>query len=125
MDHMEKVKELRARTDRHINCAQAVLMTYSEEAGMTDEQALALCENFGTGMRRASVCGAVTGGLMALGLLGKGEETAREFQKRFKERCQYMDCGDLLRKAHEEGEARKPHCDRMVYTAVELIEELI
>lgn len=31
----------------------------------------------------APVCGAATGGLMALGLLGADEETAVEFQRRF------------------------------------------
>ena len=36
-----------------------------------------------------------------------------------------LDCANLLRLAAERGEARKPHCDRMVYEAVELLEELL
>ena len=125
MSHMEEVKALRARTDRHYNCAQAVLVPYALEAGFTEEQALALAENFGAGMRTASVCGAVTGGLMALGVMGKGDAVARTFQRRFREEAAHLDCAALLRAAHESGEEKKPHCDRMVFLSVKLVEELL
>ena len=36
-----------------------------------------------------------------------------------------LDCAGLLALAKERGEVRKPHCDRMVYDAVELLEELL
>lgn len=125
MTHMEQVAALRARTDRHYNCAQAVLIPYAADMGLTEEQAMAVAENFGAGMRTASVCGAVTGGLMALGLMGKGEETARAFQRQFKEAAQNLDCAALLRAAHANGEEKKPHCDRMVFLAVDLVEEML
>lgn len=125
MTHLEQVEALRARTDRHYNCCQAVLVPYAMDAGLTEEQAMALSEHFGGGMRTASVCGAVTGGLMALGLAGREEEAARDFQRRFRAAAGSLDCAALLRTAHENGEEKKPHCDRMVFLAADIVEELL
>ena len=74
MTHLEKARELRARTDVHFNCCQSVLAAFAEDMGLTEEQAFNLGANFGSGMRCGSACGALTGGLMVaagqlLGLL--------------------------------------------------------
>ena len=82
-------------------------------------------QNFGSGMRHGSTCGAVTGALMVLGLAGKGADEATALMRRFREKNQVLDCANLLRLAKERGEERKCHCDRMVYEAVELLEELL
>lgn len=66
--YMEKAKELRADTGRHYNCAQSVLIPFAADAGIDEEAAFRVAANFGGGMKMGSVCGAVTGGLMALGL---------------------------------------------------------
>lgn len=124
MNYKARAEELHHCEERHYNCAQATLIPFAEARGMDHETAYRIAAQFGGGMRRGSVCGAATGGLMALGLLGADDQTARTFQKRFLERAGAMDCVDLLRAAAEKGEARKPHCDRMVQIAVELVEEL-
>ena len=71
MTKLERARELRADTARHYNCCQSVVLPFAEELGLDEEAVLKLAEHFGSGMRRGSVCGAVTGGLMALGLMGK------------------------------------------------------
>ena len=68
MTKLERARELRADTARHYNCCQSVVLPFAEELGLDEEAVLKLAEHFGSGMRRGSVCGAVTGGLMALGL---------------------------------------------------------
>ena len=75
-------------------------------------------------MRRGSVCGAATGGLMVLGLRGADSQTAIEFQRRFRERAGDMDCDRLLQNAKDRGEEKQSNCDRMIRIAVELVEEL-
>ena len=45
--------------------------------------------------------------------------------RRFKENNQELDCANLLRLAKDRGEERKPHCDRMVFEAVEILEGLL
>ena len=52
---MERCKELRACTDPHYNCAQAVLTPFAEAKGMSTEEALALTSCFGSGMNMGSV----------------------------------------------------------------------
>ena len=125
MNRMEETKGLRARTDIHFNCCQSVLVPFCKECGMTEEEAYRLGAHFGSGMRHGSTCGAVTGALMVLGLSGRGTDASNALLRRFREKNQALDCAKLLTMAEERGEERKPHCDRMVYDAVELVEDLL
>ena len=72
MTHLEKARELRARTDIHFNCCQSVLVPFAQEMGLTEDQAYALGDNFGAGMRCGSTCGALSGALMVLGMTHGG-----------------------------------------------------
>lgn len=125
MNRMEHTKGLRARTDVHYNCCQSVLVPFCKECGMTEEEAYKLGAHFGAGMKHGSTCGAVTGALMALGMAGGGNEEALELLSRFRSKNQALDCAKLLTLAKERREERKPHCDRMVYDAVEILEDLL
>lgn len=124
MDLKKRAEELHHTLEPHYNCAQATFIPFAEEQGLDHHAAYRLAAQFGSGMRRGSVCGAVTGGLMALGLRGADSHTAAEFQRLFKERTGALDCAQLLQNAKERGEERKAHCDCMVLTAVALVEEL-
>ena len=53
----------------HLHCSQSILAAFSEECGITEEQAFRLGSCFGSGMRKGNVCGACTGALMVLGLI--------------------------------------------------------
>lgn len=125
MTKMERAEQLRQDQTRHYNCCASVVIPFAEECGLDDEQAFRLCEHFGGGMRMGSVCGAAVGGLMVLGMLGKDETTAAQFRRKFREQCGNMECAKLLAAAAHNGEPRKHHCDRMVYTAISLVEELL
>ena len=123
---LEEAKRLRGTTERHYNCAQAVLVPFAKSLGIDEELAMNLSVHFGGGMKMGSVCGAVTGGLMALGLMGVDQAAdanafCREIRNRH-EGC--LDCRDLLRMNMERGGEKKPHCDAMVYESVLLVEEL-
>lgn len=125
MTKMEYADQLRAVTDRHYNCAQAVTVTFAEECGLTQEQAFNLGSAFGAGMKMGSVCGAITGGLMVLGLRGASEETCKAFMNHFRTEYGAVNCADLLRLAKERGNFdKKAHCDHMVREAVRLAEEM-
>ena len=125
MDRMEETRALRARTDVHYNCCQSVLVPFCEACGLSREQAYQLGTHFASGMKHGATCGAVTGALMVLGLSGQGPEASNHLLGRFREKNQALDCNRLLSLAKERGEERKPHCDRMVYDVVELLEELL
>ncbi|MBQ9606890.1 MAG: C_GCAxxG_C_C family protein, partial [Lachnospiraceae bacterium] len=68
--YLDKAKELRAIVTPHYNCAQSVIVPFAEDAGVDTETAMTMGANFGGGMRVAGICGAITGGLMTLGLYG-------------------------------------------------------
>jgi len=74
------------------NCAQAVLSTYGPELGLDAETALKVATGLGAGMgRRGEVCGAVTGGILALGLkYGRGEQQDRSATERTYEKTQEL-----------------------------------
>lgn len=44
---MDEVRALRARTDRHFNCAQSILVTFSDKLGLSKEGAYDLGMGFG------------------------------------------------------------------------------
>jgi len=120
----EKVAALRADASVHYNCAQTVLIPYAEECGISEETAYKLGANFGGGMRMGSVCGAVTGALMALGAMGYGEEESRNLLRAFREKHGSVNCAELLRGAHERGIERRAHCDQMIDECVDLLESI-
>lgn len=125
MNRMEETMALRARTDIHYNCCQSVLVPFCRECGLTEEEAYKLGAHFGGGMKHGGTCGAVTGALMVLGMAGQGNEAALELLSRFRNKNQALECAKLLALAKDRGEDRKSHCDRMVYEAVELLEDLL
>jgi len=62
------------------NCAQAIIYAFSDDLGIDKDTALKVATGFGAGMgRKQEVCGAVTGGIMVIGLkYGRGEKDERK-----------------------------------------------
>lgn len=65
-----------AKFQEGFNCAQAVMYSFCDELHIEKETALKLACGFGAGMgRKEEVCGAVTGGIIAIGCkYGRGEK---------------------------------------------------
>lgn len=91
------------------NCAQSVLFSFCDELGPEVDTALKLSCGLGAGMgRQGEVCGAVSGGIIVLGLkFGRGKndkrtETdltyskVREFMSRFSDKHGSCLCRELL-----------------------------
>lgn len=125
--YLDRAKELRAIVTPHYNCAQSVVLPFAPDVGITEEIALHFARNFGAGMKMAATCGAMTGGLMALGLYGvEDPQSIGEYYRRLRENHNgYLNCSDLLRINREQGREKKPHCDAMVFECVSLVEEML
>ena len=129
------------------NCAQAVLLSHSEEYGLSDEMAKKISCGFGGGMgQNAEVCGALSGAIMLIGLKygkykecdkeskGKTYKLVMEFTDKFKKEFGSILCRDLLKydiskedelqKAKDSG-AFKKLCPPFVKRSVELVEEIL
>jgi C_GCAxxG_C_C family probable redox protein len=127
------------------NCCQAVVSAFHDELGLDGERAFKMASGFGGGMRRAEVCGAVTGGLMMLGLkygqaldgpkedMDRAKKLTLEFEKRFEQEFDSILCRDILgydlTKEDEhaiivEKNLTKIICPKAVKTAVRILEEM-
>jgi C_GCAxxG_C_C family probable redox protein len=81
MTHENKAVE---KFKEGFNCAQSVLYSYAEELHVDPDLALRIANGFGGGMgRKQEVCGAVSGGILVLGLLhGRGMQDGKERQEK-------------------------------------------
>ena len=73
MEHMTEEKAYAKLVDDCYDCAQTVFSHFAEELGLDEETALKISAGFGGGMHKGDMCGTVTGGLMALGLVHVAE----------------------------------------------------
>lgn len=125
--YLDKAKEIRAIVEPHHNCAQSVLMSFTQSLNLDDETAFKIATAFGGGMKSGITCGVITGGLMVLGLFDvDSPEDTQALVKFFREKhAQMIDCADLLKANAAAGGTRKPHCDALVYEMVEYVEKVL
>lgn len=121
MTRKEDMTALRADTQVHYNCAQAVVVPFARDMGLTREQAYDMTLYFGGGMGCGAACGALVGALTALGGLGQPQEKRLELIQQFRGENGAIDCAALLKAALERGEEKKTHCDRMVRQCVDFV----
>jgi C_GCAxxG_C_C family probable redox protein len=130
------------------NCAQAVIYSFCDDLGLDRNTALKLSCGLGGGMaRRQEVCGAVTGGILALGLgHGRGEgqdkthtektyNDVRELIAQFESKHGSCVCRTLLQGCdlntpdgqltYKQNDLLNKTCKRCVQTAVETLETLL
>lgn len=129
------------------NCAQSVAAAFADQVGIAPTQMMAMASGFGGGVggSRSELCGAVSGGVLVLSLLyphTDGTDKAgkmalyakvKEFRHRFEEIFGLTRCGELLRArpgVTEKNPASQrlgvtAHCDNMVVTAVEILEQML
>ena len=124
--NLERARELRAIDEPHYNCAQAVFIPFAEQAGLTVEQAYAIAQGFGGGMAAGKTCGALTGALMALGILGRAsrENVIEAISRMEATHGGTSACADLLQANAEAGREKRPFCDSLIFEAIALVEEL-
>lgn len=125
--YLERAKEIRAIEVPHHNCAQSVLMSFTQSLKLDDETAYKIAVAFGGGMKSGITCGVIVGGLMTLGLFDVDDmETSQKVINDFKTRHnQMIDCKDLLKANAAAGGQKKPHCDALVYEMVQYVEEIL
>ena len=142
---MERCKIAKEKHGLGFNCAQSVLAAFADLTDLPEEQLMSLSGGFGGGTGTGELCGAVSGAVMALGLLTPVDmeqpvaskkrtvELSKEFQKRFAEKFGALRCKELLQKKFAPDE-RTPaalrmgvegHCTIMIVTAVEILQEML
>ena len=144
MDHAYKAGELFLSGS---NCAQAVIVAFSDITGMDEKTSARISSAFGGGMgRMREVCGAVSGMLMVLSLLYGYEEPGendcnkkrlykevQDLAGKFREEVGSIVCREILKNPPTDPNPtprtaefyQKRPCARMVMTAARLLDEYI
>lgn len=144
---MSKYGERAARLNSEgYNCAQSVFCAFAEQQGMDMATAAAISGNLGTGCREGCTCGAVCGGLMALGFYcghrvagdmdakKRSAEVSAEYLKRFRGSEGSTQCREILGGNPSVPEDRRrlssEHkfstvCRRVTIRAAEILEEYV
>ncbi|HNW99671.1 MAG TPA: C-GCAxxG-C-C family protein [Bacteroidales bacterium] len=129
------------------NCAQSVLITYCENFGINKDIAASLSSGFGGGIARMQeTCGAIIGGIMALGIAFNkpGEDIAENKEKvyaivnhlvkNFKEKYNTIKCSELLncnlnteegKKFYKENHLQEKICGNCIKEVINILDELI
>ena len=125
--YLEEAKRIRAIVEPHHNCAQSVAMAFADVLPLDREQIMGMAANFGAGMKVGLTCGAITGGLMVLGLCGVDDaETIEEYHELFQDKYNGCEsCSELLEQNVGAFGIRKPFCDGLVFESVEAVEEIL
>lgn len=145
---MDKSEHAVAMMVEGFNCAQSTLAVFCADLHFEKATALKLAAGFGAGMgRRQEVCGALTGGIMALGLKYGPAQTAdkeakesayrltRELMERFAAKFGSVRCRELLdgcdllsesgRKFYDENKLAEKICRPCVSETVLILEDIL
>ena len=109
------------------NCCQSVVSIFAQDVGYDEETCMKVATYFRGGMQMGSVCGAITGGLMALGLAGIDDsQVLNEFYRKIRENHDgLMNCKDLLQVNAERGGEKMPHCNAMICECIDYVEQAL
>ena len=142
---MERVELAHEYHKNGYNCCQSVLAAFSDITGLSEQASMDIGGGFGGGGGTGELCGALSGAIMALGLMSPVDENdpvgskkrtvaqAKELQKRFSEKFGALRCQDLLKNKFTPDDTTPAaktlgltgHCAIMVVTAVEIVEAML
>lgn len=129
----ERAREL--FDSKEYNCAESVFMALNEalNGGLAPETARRIATGFGGGLGASGgTCGALTGGVLALGLLAECDPAvlrkktiyplAAGLQDRFRERFASSDCRDLISDISGD---RRTFCSAIAAATAEMCAEIL
>lgn len=129
MSRVEKAAELHKCK---YNCAQCVFAALGDLTGVDEKASLSIAGGFGSGARNGDLCGAVSGALMALGVIypfyengdmdskKRIEKAAKEFTDKFRSEYGSIVCREL-----KDPEKGRVSCHELIKGAVKIAEEMI
>lgn len=145
MSEMEEQKALEYFANGYV-CSESVLKTIAEQHGINSPLIPAIASGFGSGMARSEggLCGAYSGGVMALSLFQGRTEAGKpldalyanvqKFKEHFEKEWGSCECASLLGFSlgspdagmkFKEGNCKTAQCNRYVAFAVKEVEALL
>ena len=142
----ERMKLANACHDKKFNCAQSVLLAFGDKTSLDENTARAIAGGMGGGVGgcKEEICGALSGAVLALGMLlphvEEDDQAAKEriyavtseFRRRFTQRFGYCRCGELLNNEASEADRKwadeigaEKVCPVFIMETVRLLEEYL
>ena len=138
LEKEERCRAAKAYREKGLNCAQCLLATFRDVAGLTEQQALGLGAGLGGGVRCGGICGAVSAPVLILGASCPDPsdrphttKLTKEFESRFVERFHRLDCRELLPAQDLEPSelaqelAAGDHCGLLIVTAAGILSDML
>lgn len=115
--------------DKNYNCCEKILYGSNEVYNLgLDSNSLNVSYCFGGGMAIESICGAITGSLMVLGILLKNKvqkdemkKIVKNFMSDYEKEMEDVSCGPLKQKYYNED----THCKDVIVTAAKILDKTI
>ena len=108
--------------DQGYNCAQSVLLAI---CGPSSPELLEIAKSFGAGIGGAKcLCGAVSGGVMALSLKGKGKQGDR-LVAAFRQRHRVTCCSALSKPYQWKSAEHRANCRALTVSAAEITAQIL
>lgn len=129
---MERGKlAVQLHAEKDYNCAQSVLVAFGEETELDEIAALAATDGLGGGFRCGEICGALSGAVIAAGLIcakqgehpvrsPKIKEMTNKLTEAFAKEEGCVRCHDLL-----ESTAPEKLCNKYIEDAANMLEDII
>jgi len=128
------------------SCSQSVFAAFGDITGVSEQDSFNIAGGFGGGAGAGEMCGALCGAVMVLGALNpvdnadpvaskrRVQKLSKELLNRFSGCFNAVRCADLLKNptvadesmvASAKAMGLTKHCDIMINTAVELLEQML
>lgn len=103
------------------NCAQSVLSACGKYTGLDQNTAMSIAAGFGGGVRSGEICGAISGAVMAIGLIEQDKRRVAALAKQcvdsFREKFGCVRCMELKQ--------NRVSCDALIEYGAKYIEDLM
>ncbi len=120
----DALMEIGINENRHYNCCQKVFISFNDVCNIDRESAYSLGLHFGGGMRVGSICGAVTGAVMTMGMTGCSDVDVKRFISDFEDKHGDIYCNKLLLNVSEDL-PRSALCNGLICDAILSVEDVL
>ena len=141
---MNRYEQAIAYHKKGFNCSQSLLASFTDVTGLTEQASFDIGAGFGAGAFTGELCGALSGGIMVLGMATPVDQEdpvaskrrtgklSKEFQTRFQEKYGNLRCAPLLKTeitpdqcpaAQAVGTTNR--CEILILSAMEIVEEIL
>ncbi len=123
-NRVEKARNIFNDTKKHYNCCQVVFLSFNDIYNIDADIAYNIGTHFGGGMRVKSTCGAISGAVMAMGMLKCSGEQVETFIKDFEKKHGNINCDVLLEQINPTCGQRQLCCG-FICDCVKAVDEII